>query len=155
MTVSAAPEVMVRCENLVHVYGAVGAEVAALRGVDLEVRAGEMVTLLGASGSGKTTLLWHLAGLLRPSVGTVDVLGHRLATMSAAELADFRLREIGVVLQNAGRNLLPYLTALGNVAAVQRRRSRRRSHAALAARAAGLGRARLCRPAARWAIVGR
>ncbi len=111
-----APDsVMVRCDNLVHVYGARGAEVAALRGVDLEVRSGEMVTLLGASGSGKTTLLWHLAGLLRPSVGTVDVLGHRLAAMTAAELAEFRLREVGVVLQNAGRNLLPYLSVLGNV----------------------------------------
>jgi putative ABC transport system ATP-binding protein len=117
--------VLVRCENLVHVYGTAGSEVAALRGVDFDVREGEMVALLGPSGSGKSTLLWHLAGLLRPTAGTVDVNGHRLAAMSSAELASFRLREVGIVLQNAGRNLLPYLTATENVVHAQRPTRRR------------------------------
>jgi putative ABC transport system ATP-binding protein len=111
--------VIVRCENLVHVFGTPGAEVAALRGVDFNVRTGQMVALLGPSGAGKSTLLWHLAGLLRPTAGTVDVNGHRLAGMSASDLASFRLREIGVVLQNAGRNLLPYLSAIDNMSQVQ------------------------------------
>lgn len=111
--------VIVRCENLVHVFGTPGAEVAALRGVDFSVRAGEMVALLGPSGAGKSTLLWHLAGLLRPTAGTVDVNGHRLAGMSPAELAGFRLREVGVVLQGAARNVLPYLTAIDNVVHAQ------------------------------------
>jgi putative ABC transport system ATP-binding protein len=138
----AAEPLLVRCENLVHVYGTAGSEVAALRGVDLGVRAGEMVALLGPSGSGKSTLLWHLAGLLRPTAGTVDVNGHRLAAMSPAELASFRLREVGIVLQNAGRNLLPYLTATENVLYAQRptrrRRKVKRSRAAALLDAVGL-----------------
>ncbi|HET8582349.1 MAG TPA: ABC transporter ATP-binding protein [Jatrophihabitans sp.] len=117
----------VRCENLVHVYGTPGMEVAALRGVDLAVQPGETLALLGPSGAGKSTLMWHLAGLLRPTAGTVDVGGHRLAAMSAGELASFRLREVGVVLQNAGRNLLPYLSALDNVLLVQRPTRRKAS----------------------------
>jgi putative ABC transport system ATP-binding protein len=112
-------DVAVRCENLVHIYGVAGAEVAALRGIDLQVRRGETLALLGPSGSGKSTLLWHLAGLLRPSAGTVEVVGRSLAGLSAAALAELRLREVGVVLQNAARNLLPYLSVWENVRTVQ------------------------------------
>src|SRR5439155_23092618 len=115
-----AGEFAVRCDNLVHVYGTPGAEVAALRGVDFAVREGETVALLGPSGAGKTTLLWHLAGLLRPTAGSVEIAGRKLAAMTSSELAELRLREIGVVLQNPGRNLLPYDTAVGNVPFAQR-----------------------------------
>jgi ABC-type lipoprotein export system ATPase subunit len=127
------PDIAVRCDNLVHVYGTAGAEVAALRGVDFVVRQGETVALLGPSGAGKTTLLWHLAGLLRPTAGSVEVIGHPLSKLTNAQLADIRLREIGVVLQNPGRNLLPYDTALGNVLFAQR--PARRSGAAKRRRA--------------------
>ena len=113
-------DVLVRCDSLVHVYGTPGAEVAALRGVDFVVREGETVALLGPSGAGKTTLLWHLAGLLRPTAGTVEVAGRRLAGLTPRELANVRLRQIGVVLQNPGRNLLGYDTALGNLLFAQR-----------------------------------
>jgi len=129
-------DVAVRCENLVHVYGTPGAEVAALRGVDLVVHEGETLALLGPSGAGKTTLLWHLAGLLKPTAGRVEVAGHRLAAMTAAELAVLRQREIGVVLQNPGRNLLPYDTAVGNLLFAQR--PARRSSAAKRRRALAL-----------------
>jgi putative ABC transport system ATP-binding protein len=129
-------EPAVRCDNLVHVYGTPGAEVAALRGVDFVVDAGETVALLGPSGAGKTTLLWHLAGLLRPTAGFVEVAGRRLATMTPRELATLRLREIGIVLQNPGRNLLPYDTAIGNLLFAQR--PVRRSGAAKRRRAMNL-----------------
>lgn len=136
-------DVLVRCDNLVHVFGTPGAEVAALRGVDFVVREGETVALLGPSGAGKTTLLWHLAGLLRPTAGSVEVAGRRLAALTPRELANVRLRQIGVVLQNPGRNLLGYDTALGNLMFAQRptRRStaakRRRANALL--ESVGLG----------------
>ena len=107
--------VAARCDNLVHVFGTPGAEVAALRGVDLVVNKGETLALLGPSGAGKTTLLWHLAGLLKPTAGTVEVAGQRLAALTPRDLATFRQREIGVILQNPGRNLLPYADALANL----------------------------------------
>jgi putative ABC transport system ATP-binding protein len=118
-SVTATPVFAVRCDNLVHVYGTPGSEVAALRGVDLTVRAGDMVALLGPSGAGKTTLLWHLAGLLRPTAGQVEVNGCRLTELSGGALARFRRRGVGLLLQNPGRNLLPYQTALGNLMFVQ------------------------------------
>lgn len=133
---TAPTEHAVRCDNLVHVYGTPGAEVAALRGVDFVVGEGETVALLGPSGAGKTTLLWHLAGLLQPTAGTVEVSGRRLSSMTPRELSSFRLREIGVVLQNPGRNLLSYDTALGNVLFAQR--PTRRSGASKRRRAATL-----------------
>jgi putative ABC transport system ATP-binding protein len=112
--------VSVRCANLVHVYRSAGSHVAALRGIDLTVTQGETVALLGPSGAGKSTLLWHFAGLLGPTAGTVEVENHDLSTLTAPELASFRLREIGVLLQKGGRNLLAYLSAVDNVVHAQR-----------------------------------
>ena len=74
-----------------------------------------MVALLGPSGAGKTTLLWHLAGLLRPTAGRVEINGRRLTDLGAGALARFRLTEVGLLLQNPARNLLPYQSALGNL----------------------------------------
>jgi putative ABC transport system ATP-binding protein len=108
--------VAVRCENLVHVFRTPGQEVAALRGVELIVPAGETIALLGPSGAGKTTLLWHLAGLMRPTAGSVEVAGHALSALTTSQLNTLRAREVGILLQNPSRNLLPYATALDNLA---------------------------------------
>ena len=89
-------------------------EVHALKGVDLEVGIGELIVLMGPSGSGKSTLLNIVAGLDRPTSGTVKVLGRELGSMSERELDGFRLRNIGYLPQSY--TLIPYLTALQNVA---------------------------------------
>ncbi len=85
-----------------------------LRGVDLEVADGEMVSIMGPSGSGKSTLLHLIGGLDRPTGGRVVVAGHDLATLNARQLADLRARHLGFVFQSF--NLLAGLTAIENVA---------------------------------------
>jgi putative ABC transport system ATP-binding protein len=121
MTVGGA----VRCDSVVHIYRAAGVEVVALRGVDLEVGEGETVALLGPSGCGKSTLLSLLAGLLRPSAGQVVVAGRDVGKLSERELLGLRRSAVGVLLQNAGRNLLPYASALDNLTFAQRGTRRR------------------------------
>jgi len=91
-----------------------GTVVAALRGLRLEVAAGEVVTLLGRSGSGKTTLLNLLAGLDQPTRGRVEFEGADLSTLGERGRTQLRRRRIGFVFQFF--NLLPTLTALENVA---------------------------------------
>jgi len=87
--------------------------IPALRGVNLNVGSGTFVALKGRSGSGKTTLLNCLAGLDRPTSGTVHVLGHDLMKMSDQELTVWRRDRIGLVFQSFG--LLPTLSAYENV----------------------------------------
>jgi putative ABC transport system ATP-binding protein len=91
-------------------------EVHALRGVDLDLHAGELVVLLGASGSGKSTLLNILGGLDTPTSGEVWYLDHKLTGATADELTRFRREHVGFVFQFY--NLIPSLTALENVALV-------------------------------------
>ncbi len=126
----------VHCDALVHVYGSVGQEVTALRGVDLHVADGEMVALLGPSGAGKSTLLWVLAGLMRPTAGLVQVYGRDLRNITGVEATSMRSRQIGVVMQNPARNLLAHESAAGNVMFAQR--PAKRSHKRKRTRAAGL-----------------
>jgi putative ABC transport system ATP-binding protein len=85
----------------------------ALKGVDLNVRAGDIQLLMGPSGSGKTTFLSILAGILTPTAGSIKLLGEDITQMSKAELARFRLENIGFIFQ--GFNLFPALTALENI----------------------------------------
>lgn len=105
----------VQTRGLVHLYRAEGHDVAALSGVDLTVRPGELMGLLGPSGSGKSTLMSLLAGVFRPSAGRILVGDVELSTATARELDRLRATDVSLMLQGAGRNLLPYLTPLGNV----------------------------------------
>jgi putative ABC transport system ATP-binding protein len=92
------------------------AEVHALRGVDLEVRAGEFIVLLGPSGSGKSTLLNILGGLDTPTSGVLSFQQRNLSTAGEAELTRYRREHVGFVFQFY--NLIPALTARENVALV-------------------------------------
>jgi putative ABC transport system ATP-binding protein len=96
------------------VYGSGPAEVHALRGVNLSVRAGEMVAIMGPSGSGKSTLLTIAGSLEQPTSGTVLVEGSPLSEMSRSDQARMRRRHVGYVFQDF--NLLPGLTAAENIA---------------------------------------
>jgi len=102
----------VRTADLWKVYQQDGIAVEAVRGVTLEIGAGEFVVLAGPSGSGKTTLLNMLGGLTPPSSGHVWIDGRDLTTMSERERARLRLERLGFVFQ--AYNLLPVLTALEN-----------------------------------------
>jgi ABC-type lipoprotein export system ATPase subunit len=101
--------------GLVHIYRAHGHDVAALSGVGITVRPGELVGLLGPSGAGKSTLLQLCGGLLTPSAGRLQIGEHNVATMTEAELDRMRAGDVGIVLQGAGRNLIPYLTPVDNI----------------------------------------
>jgi len=105
----------VRCEDLFKIYKLAALEVVALRGLDLRVRKGEFLAIVGASGSGKSTLLNILAGLDQPSAGRVFVGNRDLLTMTPEDLVEYRRREVGFVWQQTSRNLVPYLTARENV----------------------------------------
>jgi putative ABC transport system ATP-binding protein len=89
------------------------AEVHALRGVDLEIHAGEFIVLLGPSGSGKSTLLNLLGGLDTPTSGTIRFRDHELSASNEAELTRYRREHVGFVFQFY--NLIPALTARENV----------------------------------------
>jgi ABC-type lipoprotein export system ATPase subunit len=113
--------VAVACRRVVHIYRVEGSDVVALSGVDLSINAGEMVALVGPSGSGKSTLIALLAGLMRPSAGRIAVGGYDIGKLSDAELNRLRGTEVGVVLQGADRNLLPYANLYRNIWLAQRR----------------------------------
>ncbi len=94
--------------------GAGAARVHILKGISLNIRRGEIVSLVGPSGSGKSTLLMTLAGLERPDSGSVIVAGQDLTSYGEDQLARFRGRNVGIVFQSF--HLVPTMTALENVA---------------------------------------
>ncbi len=106
---------LVVCDNLVKIYQIDEIEVVALQGLDLEIRRGEMMAIIGASGSGKSSLLNIIGGLDRPSAGQITVNGRNLLKAPERELEDYRLHDVGFVWQQSARNLIPYLTAQENV----------------------------------------
>src|SRR5271154_5291966 len=103
----------IRADNLCRHYVMGDTVVKALDGVSLEVRSGERVSLVGASGSGKSTLLHLIAGLDRPTSGTLETQGHNLAGMSPEELAVHRRSTVGMIFQ--AFHLLPRMTLAENV----------------------------------------
>ena len=129
----------IECRDLFKIFKLAELEVVALRGVDLEVAAGEITAIVGASGSGKTTLLNILAGLERPSAGQVRVGERDLLNISDRELVLYRRQEVGFVWQSTSRNLVPYLNVRDNlelpmaIARVPRGQRRERSTELLAA----------------------
>ncbi len=109
---AAGEGVIVRARGVRKAYRG-GAEVLALRGIDLDIARGEMVAIMGPSGSGKTTLLNCLSGLERIDAGSVVVDGADLAQLQDDDCTAYRARHMGFIFQ--AFNLLPVLSALENV----------------------------------------
>lgn len=105
------------CDGLVKIFKTEDVEVMALQGLDLEIKQGELVAIIGKSGSGKSTLLNMIGGLDKPTAGRIYVDGNDLFAMSEKELVQYRKSTVGFVWQNSGQNLFPYLTAVQNVEA--------------------------------------
>jgi len=108
------PQVAISANHLSKWFGEGQTHVMAVREVNVQAHFGEMLFLVGPSGSGKTTFLSMISGILRPSEGQVQVLGSDLWSMSADQLASFRLNHLGFVFQDF--HLFPRLTAAENVA---------------------------------------
>lgn len=113
-TVTHASDMAVICRQVVKEFGVGETRTVALRGVDLDVLAGQMTLLVGQSGCGKTTLISIIAGLLNATSGSINVLGQDIIRMSGNQLVQFRQKNIGFVFQQY--NLLPTLTAVENAA---------------------------------------
>jgi putative ABC transport system ATP-binding protein len=114
---SGRSEPIIRVRGLTKVYHVGEVDVHALRGVDLEVMAGEFVAIVGASGSGKSTLFHILGGLTPPTEGTVTIAGTNLAHMTNSQRTELRKGTVGFVFQKY--NLLPTLTAEDNIKIVE------------------------------------
>lgn len=108
-------EYAIECENLVKIYKTDQIEVVALQGLDLQVKKGELVAIVGSSGSGKSTLLNMLGGLDKPSAGALRVGGRNLLKFTEEDYMIYKRNIVGFVWQNNARNLVPYLTAVQNV----------------------------------------
>lgn len=115
-TPSARPDapIAVRCRGVTKTFGAGDTKVVALRGVDLDVSAGEIMMLVGPSGCGKTTLISVMAGILDRDDGECEVFGTDFQKLSSGQRTKLRGERIGFVFQQF--NLLPTLTAAENVA---------------------------------------
>lgn len=106
-------DIILKGVSLFKTYRLLGSTVYALRGVDVEIKSGEMIAIMGPSGSGKTTLLNLLSGLDTPTRGAVFLSGKNIDVLSDAELSMFRRRNMGFIFQYY--NLIPQLTVLENV----------------------------------------
>ena len=108
-------EYIIECDSLVKIYKTDEVEVMALQGLELNIKHGELMAVIGKSGSGKSTLLNMIGGLERPTAGKLYVDGKDLFAMTDKELVEYRKHTVGFVWQKNSRNLLPYMTAIENV----------------------------------------
>jgi putative ABC transport system ATP-binding protein len=113
MDMGTEESVVVRCRGLTKSYGEGMARVEALRGIDLDVKGGELLMIVGPSGCGKTTLISIITAILEQNAGVCEVLGQETLKMEPAARIKLRAEDIGFVFQSF--NLLPALTALENV----------------------------------------
>ena len=113
-TPAAAPSPIVELAGLALTLSSGAGEVHILRGIDVDIAAGEQVALVGASGAGKSSMMMIIGGLERATSGAVRVAGYDLTAMSEDELALFRRGHVGIVFQSF--HLVPTMTALENVA---------------------------------------
>jgi len=107
-------ELVIQARDVRKVFRVGDVEVHALRGVSLDVRRGEFVSVIGPSGSGKSTFFHILGGLTPPTSGSIHIHGKDLRAMSEADRTELRKKEVGFVFQKY--NLLPTLTAADNIA---------------------------------------
>lgn len=110
-------DVIIYCDSLVKIFMSEGLKVMALQGLDLEIKRGEMMALIGKSGSGKSTLLNMIGGLETPSAGRLCIDGRDLSQLSEKDMVFYRKKTVGFVWQKSSRNLFPYLSVLQNVEA--------------------------------------
>lgn len=104
---------LIRIRQLTKAYRRGEQDIPVLTGIDLDVKAGDFVALMGPSGSGKSTLLNLIAGIDKPTAGTIEIGGVDIATLSEGELADWRAAHVGFIFQFY--NLMPVLSAFENV----------------------------------------
>lgn len=107
--------VLIECDGLVKIYKTKEIEVMALQGLDLTIKRGELMSVIGKSGSGKSTLMNIVGGLEKPSAGRIIVDGKNLSELSEREMVEYRKNMIGFVWQKSVRNLFSYLNALENI----------------------------------------
>jgi putative ABC transport system ATP-binding protein len=133
-------EPMVKLRGVTRTFERGGERLQVLSGLDLDIKEGSFEALMGPSGSGKSTLLNIVAGLDRPTSGSVLVNGQDIAQLSEGKLAQFRSRTLGFIFQSY--NLMPVLTALENVELplllTDLSASERRKRAEIALRVVGL-----------------
>ena len=105
--------ILIHINDLNKSYQRGGQHIPVLEGVNLDVKSGEFIALMGPSGSGKSTLLNLIAGIDKPSSGSIAIAGVNIAKLSEGELADWRAANVGFIFQFY--NLMPVLTAFENV----------------------------------------
>ena len=103
---------LLEIRNLSKLYHHQDGPVDALRDITFDIEKGDFVTITGPSGAGKTTLLLMLGGLMRPTSGSIQFRNQAVHELNDSELADYRLRQVGFVMQNF--SLIPYLSAKRN-----------------------------------------